>query len=392
VFILYIIDSTQLISRKVRRKIMEVFDADAHVEEWERTFGNPYFDSALWERRPQVVGGDSKAQWLIEDRLFPKLVGQGCHLLGTPTGYGLVRRKITAIKKETIESMELRDTAARIKDMDREGLDVQVIFPTMFIVHPLATDQVLLHAIYRSYNSWMADICSEKPERLKWVAPLPLDDPISATTEAVRATEKLGASGVMLLGTFGEDLLDSPRVSPLLDELNKREIPVAVHLGWSCPPLSSLYHKLFQSAIMPVSVPVFMAFLSVIAGGILDRFPNLRFGFFEVGSLWVPYWLERMDHFYEVRDRLPDVHYQAEKKPSDYMREGRLFVNCEVDEKWLPMVIEAIGEDALLYASDMPHGDRVPDSVQILRNRSDIPSSAKRKILRDNALRFYGIA
>lgn len=370
---------------------MEVFDADAHVEEWEGTFDDPYFDRELRERKPKVIGTEGKAQWLIEDRLFPKLVGQGCHLLGTPTGYGAAQRKITAIKKETVDSLELRNAAARINDMDRERLDVQVIFPTMFIVHPLATDTALLHAIYRSYNNWMGSVCSQKPDRLKWVAPLPLDDPHAATTEAIRARE-LGASGVMLLGTFGEELLDSPRVSPFFEEMNRLGIPIAVHLGWSCPPLTSLYHKLFQSAIMPVSIPVFMAFLGIITGGILDRFPNLRFGFFEVGSLWVPYWLERMDHFYDVRDRLPDVQYQAKKKPSDYMREGRLFVNGEVDERWLPMVIEAIGEDALLYASDMPHGDRLLDSANVLESRKDIPQSAKRKILVDNALKFYGIA
>jgi predicted TIM-barrel fold metal-dependent hydrolase len=371
---------------------MEIFDADAHVEEWEGTFADPHFDPALGKRRPKVIGVEEKAQWLIEDRLFPKLVGQGCHLLGTPTGYGLVQRRITAIKKETIESMELRSASARLKDMDREGLDLQVIFPTMFIVHPLATDPALLVAIYRSYNNWMAETCSERPDRLRWLAPLPLHDPEAATAEAIRATDELGAIGVMLLGTFGEVLLDHPRLTPFFEAMNERKVPIAIHLGWSCPPISALYDKLYQSAVMPVSFPVFMAFLSIISGGILDRFPDLRFGFFEVGSLWVPYWLERMDHFYDVRERLPDVPYLAKKKPSEYMGEGRLFATCEVDEKFLPHVIDSIGEECLLYASDMPHGDRVPESVTLLRNRKDIPSSAKTKILRDNAMKFYGIA
>ena len=115
---------------------MAVFDTDAHVEESEETF------AALGEDvRPRVIEGAKRAFWLIEGRTFPRLSGKGVHTFGSPHLRKEGARSeghYDPERRARVESQELRDPRARLQDMDHEGIDVSVLFPTMFLVWPLA--------------------------------------------------------------------------------------------------------------------------------------------------------------------------------------------------------------------------------------------------------------
>jgi len=89
-------------------KNLVVIDADGHVEEHELTFSDKYLDPAFRAQRPQVVATDGLAYWMIEEQLFPRRLGRGCHNLGTPTSYGGKRTLFTQSKPESLESLELR--------------------------------------------------------------------------------------------------------------------------------------------------------------------------------------------------------------------------------------------------------------------------------------------
>src|ERR1700752_5205753 len=110
-----------------------VIDADGHVEEHELPFSDPSLDPAFRARRPQVVATDGLAYWMIDEQLFPRRVGRGCHNLGTPTSSGGHRPRFTRTKPESLESLELREPGARLADMDAEDLRVQVLYPTLFL-------------------------------------------------------------------------------------------------------------------------------------------------------------------------------------------------------------------------------------------------------------------
>src|SRR5437867_9430730 len=69
-------------------KDLVVIDADGHVEEHDLTFSDKYLDPAFRAQRPRVVATDGLAYWMIEEQLFPRRLGRGCHNLGTPTSYG----------------------------------------------------------------------------------------------------------------------------------------------------------------------------------------------------------------------------------------------------------------------------------------------------------------
>ena len=98
--------------------------------------------------------------------------------------------------------------------------------------------------------------------------------------------------------------------------------------------------------------------------------------------------VERMDeHFDNPNYR---AHELISRRPSEYLRSGRIFFGCEGNEDHLAWVIDEIGADRLLYSSDYPHGDRTEGTVSILLNREDVSAKAKQKMLEENARQFYG--
>ena len=116
------------------RTPMRVVDADGHVEENLATFSDKYFDPAFRTCRPRVVGGieEGLAYWMIDEQLFPRRVGRGCHNLGTPASYEGRPVRHAQRKPDTLGSMELTSLSERLQILDEEGIWLQVLYPTVF--------------------------------------------------------------------------------------------------------------------------------------------------------------------------------------------------------------------------------------------------------------------
>jgi predicted TIM-barrel fold metal-dependent hydrolase len=368
-----------------------VVDADAHVEENERTFSDKYLDPAFRASRPRILGRDGFAYWMIEEQLFPRRVGRGCHNLGTPTTIGGQRTLFTQAKPESLESLELTDARARLADMDTEDLAVAVLYPTLFLAYPLAVSPPLATALGSAYNRWMADAVGGH-DRLRWAAVVNLDD-VGAAVNQVHEARTLGAAAIMVLGTAGDRLLDDPVFLPFFEAVAAEDLTLAVHVGWACPPLSNLYVDLYTSTVIPFLAPVLMGFAAMLGGGILDRFPNLRVAFLEAGCEWVHFMVHRLDHRFQFTTKMariiPQTAPRAACPPAEYLRRGNVYVSTEVEDVLLPQVIELIGEEHLIFGSDMPHGDRERFAARMLLERGDVGDAAKRKILEDNPRRLY---
>ena len=130
-----------------------VIDADSHVEEPEEAWG--YLDPKYEARRPFPITGENRpflhsmnSFWYIDGCVYPKVVGQGVTIYATPVT--MARAKL---KPFSLDSQTLLEPAARLKDMDVGGVDVQVIFPTIFL-EPLSEDPRFEAALMKSYNSW----------------------------------------------------------------------------------------------------------------------------------------------------------------------------------------------------------------------------------------------
>jgi predicted TIM-barrel fold metal-dependent hydrolase len=119
--------------------------------------------------------------------------------------------------------------------------------------------------------------------------------------------------------------------------------------------------------------------------GLFETYPRLRCAVLEAGSNWITAWLGRLDHKFETGSlRTP-----LRMRPSDYFRR-QCVISAEPDEGLTGPVLEHLGEDYMVWASDYPHVDASFGVVDEIRARlAGLPESAQRKVLGENALRFY---
>ena len=224
-----------------------VFDSDAHVEENAETFSALLEKEEFAKSRPRIIEGETRAFWLIEGKVFPKLTGKGVFTFGTPHGPSEGEHADLA-RKTPRGSQEMTDPAARLKTMDEEGIDVSVVFPTLFLTYPVAEGPVLLRSVCRTYNEWIASRCSMTGKRIRWIATLPLPE-VEASVDELEHAKELGTSGLLILGTAGNLLLDDPKLDPLYRRAEQLNIPVCVHVGWAYPPLTALYDKIGRAHV-----------------------------------------------------------------------------------------------------------------------------------------------
>jgi predicted TIM-barrel fold metal-dependent hydrolase len=365
-----------------------VIDADSHVEEpieaWD------YLDEKYRERRPfpitvpnRPILANLNAFWWVDGQIFPKITGTGHTVYGTPPeSYHATHKKFT------IGSQTLADPTERLKDMDAAGVDIQVNFPTIFL-EPLTDDVEFEAALMRSYNTWISSACKAAPDRLKWGAVMPLRNVPAAVDELKRARD-MGAVTAIIYGTVGEKLLDLPEFEPFFAEAQRLSFPVSAHTGWSHPGLKASGTTIMAAHAVTFTFPLLLGFYGVVGGGVLDRFPRLRISFLEAGADWIPYLLQRMDHYFHSEKAInrPGL---PQRPPSDYFKDCEIYFTCEGDEKLLPEVLKWIGDDKMMISGDMPHAEARDNSITEIKERSDLTAAQKKKILGENAKRFLGL-
>jgi len=284
--------------------------------------------------------------------------------------------------------LEDNDIPTRLKDMDREGIDVSVLFPTSSFALIKVIERDFAVAYARAYNDFITDVCKQSP-RLKGIALLPFQNLDAAVEEVDRAVTKLGLAGVAVATQGMNEHLGSQKFWPLYDEIQRLNVPLCVHNRRQGPAGENRFDSFLYMHTIGRPVETFIQFAGLLYGGVAERFPRLRVAFLECGVGWVPYWMERMDEEWEKRGKVETP--LCKRKPSDYVIHGNWFFATEPEEGMLPYVIERIGEDKILFASDYPHWDGIfPHVVSTIRARKDISESAKEKILEANASRFYG--
>ena len=356
-----------------------VIDADGHVLEqtidWERGLEEHLLPLAPKDVQVETGGG----RFLVEGKIWPLPYGKG-------RGAGAFSGKNTSYRPGGI------DPAERIKDMDLEGIDVAFNYGAVIGIGVAGLQNAeLAAALARIYNNWLAEYSSYAPDRLKAVAAIPLQDVDRAIAEARRAVETLGMAGVSIPSNVNGRPLHDPTYFPFYEEIQRLDVPLGIHIGPGIHGVpvagADRYDNFLMIHIFSHPFEQMLSVISLICGGVLERFPRLRVAFLESGAGWAPFLMDRMDEDYE---KLSVLAPELKAKPSDYLRSGRCFISCEPEESTLPAVLDLLGEDHVIFASDYPHWDcRFPDSVNLIQQREDISPSAKAKILGGNARRLY---
>ena len=151
--------------------------------------------------------------------------------------------------------------------------------------------------------------------------------------------------------------LGDPMYDPLYEEAQRLDVPLSVHgnRSSSAEVGAGALRTFAEVHCYTFPVGIFLHFTSIIFQGVPVRFPKLRLAFLEIGASWLPYWLDRMDEHWELRGEFEAPHLK--KKPSEVVRESRVYFSLEAEERLLPQTIEYVGDDHFLYASDIPHWD-----------------------------------
>ena len=279
--------------------------------------------------------------------------------------------------------------------MDHEGVDVNLTLPSGWFGTWTAGDDVALEmAMYRAYHHWMADYCGAHPNRLGGVILAGARDIDGALAEIRRWGQASWAWGVMVYAPAGMPL-DHPALEPLYGAAADFDLAVVLHTFTVMPPYApggqDTWDNLWlqRSAAHPWCGMRNMA--ALIGSGVMDRYPRLRVGTLEAGHGWLPFWMARLDeHAETIKAALPELGH----KPSEYVTGGRYFQSIEIPEgaKLTNAVIDLVGDHVLMYASDYPHGEsHFPESVSLVLDWA-MKAERKRKLLWDNAIRFYARA
>jgi predicted TIM-barrel fold metal-dependent hydrolase len=365
------------------------FDVDAHVEESVDTWN--HLDKKFSRRQPIPVTLEGQsallgqnAFWLIDGAVIPRTAGKGLSLFGTPTSSRHARGK-----PFTIASQELTDVHARLSDLDRFDIETQIVNSTLLNA-TLSPDVEFEHALCRAYNTWIAETCAQSHGRLRWNAMLRLTQVQSAVDELHRVAG-LGAAAAEIHGMAGDRLLDSRDFDPFWSEAERLNIPVYVHIGFESPTFTGLFQNLFMAIAFSNRASLLMGFLAIVGTGVAERFPNLRFVFAEAGVEWLPWLVHVMDSYWHMGHGpfKNDADFGHSKmKPSEILREGRIYLVCEVEDD-LRGALDILSDDRLLLGSDMPHSESHPNSFLKFRERTDISDGIKNKILGDNARELF---
>jgi predicted TIM-barrel fold metal-dependent hydrolase len=354
-------------------------DADGHLEEvhinWKKRVAEKYRDMAPEER----LASDSHLRMSLEGKPWPKPAGFGLGV-GGPYRNSHPRRD------------GMKNPKARLVDMDSEGIEVAVLFGGGIGGSiPALEDAGFAAEFARARNSWVAEYCSENPARLKGTAVLPQQDIPAAVAELTRAVTKLGFVGVSFMPNLRGRHMGDPFFFPIYEEAERLNIPICVHMflgRYGSEATGTMrVDKFFYSHLFGHTFEQMIALSVVLGEGLLDRFPKLRFVFLESGCGWLPYWFYRLDEHYEVLgNQVPAL----QRTPSKLLERGQLYFSCEADETELAHVVETIGDDWIVFASDYSHFDsRFPGAAKPIIENQQLSDASKRKILNDNARRLY---
>lgn len=348
---------------------MSTIDADAHVIECEATF--EHMDPQLRKYRPRVMVQKSyddavldnegkniqKEFWAIDGRLHPK---EG------NIGYNTSK-----------ESREMSDVTARLKHMDELEIDIQVLYPTIFL-RAWTSNPTVEYALCKSYNRWLADIWKKAPDRLKWAVMPPLLS-MDKVADELKFAKDHGAVAVFLRGIECEMQLDDPYFHRLYELGEELDLAMGFHAGNG----SLTHHAIYGGGgLARGKLPVVSAFTQIIASKIPEQFPKIRWGFIEVSAQWLPYVANDMALRYKLRQK---------EMPKNLLAENNCYIACLVTDDF-DWILPLAGDDHLVVGTDYGHHDTSTEieALRKLRDDGRLPAGVANRILGDNAKALYG--
>ena len=324
-------------------------------------------------------------RWDLHTHYYPdaffRLIEQvgGAFSFGTdPTGRTIIRYRGSRFFGIT---PPMTDPARRIEDMDRVGIDVEVLSlstPNVYFAPPERQAEVA-----RLVNDAYAELAARYPKRFKGFASIPMDDPDAALRELERTQGELRMNGVIVLSNINGRALTDPRYRPFFAECDRRRVCVFIHP--MIPASAEPFAEYVLGPIIGFPFDTTLAVARLCYAGVFRELPNIRWILGHLGGA-VPYLMERMDNGY--RD-FAECRVNIDELPSAYLK--RLYYDTvSFSPAALTLARDQVGAEHLVMGSDYPHLlgsiDRAVSSIEAL----DIPKADKERIFSGTAREILG--
>jgi len=271
----------------------------------------------------------------------------------------------------------MTDVSKRLEDMDRVGIDVEVIsLSTPNVFFTTAEHQPSVAAMI---NDAYAELIATHPKRFKAFASIPMDAPDAALNELHRAIHILKLNGVVLLSNIGGKPLTSPEYRPFFAEANRMKLCIFLHP--MLPANTDSFREYVLGPIIGFPFDTSLAVARMCYDGMFEDFPDIRWIIGHLGGA-VPYLMERMDNGY--RD-FADCRAKINQLPSTYLKQ-LYYDTVSFNPYTLSMVHKMVGANHMVMGSDYPHLlgsiDRAVTSIEDL----EISDGDKEQIFEKTAL------
>jgi len=348
-----------------------VVSADCHVLE----------PPDLWERRIEAKFRHRLPRMERDSKGNKVLVVEG----GRPT-----RIRDFALEGDDLERAKAGrpDLETRLRDLDRDGIDAEVIYPNRGLLMWASPDPAHQTAMCRVWNDWALEVFGPQQHRCAPVAAIAPKDVEPAVTEVQRVA-KMGYRTVFLPVQVQDQPYNLPLYDPLWAAIQDTGMPISFHVGTGRDPrtatgnggaiLNYVVHAL-STAIEPV--------VQLCASGVLERFPTLKVQSAENGTDWVPWFVGRLERAARRESSFPT---RLSLTPLEYFHRQVYF--SYIDEPEAVGYRDLIGEDHLMFAPDYPHtASTFPKSQQVVdRDTGAMAPDVRRKLVHDNVLKLFSL-
>ena len=317
----------------------EVFSADDHISLAEDIF-HEQFPESMKDRAPRVVNVDGG--WVVAADTTPILVKEFIQVL---TQY------------DPVPGSHTGDVDARLAALDSEGVHRELAFPNSVLAVFAWPDKEVRELCFRIYNQHIAEVQERSGGRIYGVGLVNWWDP-EGTERTLSELKALGLTTFLMPLNPGKDDEKRPIdysatvMDPVWDVIEDAGVPVSHHIGESPPATPNEFNPIGIGMLQ--SVATFRdVFGKYVLGGILDRHPRLRIGWFEGGINWVPAAIQDAQHIRASFDHIANL--QVEHDPQHYWDE-HMVASFMVDPLGLELV-DRIGRDRVMWSTDFPHNE-----------------------------------
>ncbi|MQP68296.1 amidohydrolase family protein [Niveispirillum sp. SYP-B3756] len=361
-----------------------IISIDAHMSP-PPTLMRERIDKRFVDRLPRIENRDGR-RWLIQEGAAPAPISEiavmGEDELRTKAGAYLIH--------------ETRTMTDRLADLDRDGVDGELIFPNGAALLMFASsDPEFVMAQCRIWNDWAWETCRDFKARSKPIGALSTAD-IDLAVAEVKRLAKMGYDVIMLPNKpifgpprYGDINYNLPVFDPLWAAIQDANLAIAFHVSTGQDPRTARGNggaviNYCIHSIAPTLEPV----VALCASGVIERFPGLRFATMEAGGGWLPWLLDRMDEGYRAHHMW--VHPKLKALPSDYFRLAGA-ASVGEDRSAMLLCMEYGLENNLMFSNDYPHHEgcwpHSPETIE--RSFGPLDERARRKVLGLNAARMF---